>query len=155
MGPESKPQPISSDMLSKKLHNAKNMKILMLDNLSVGTIDSKYAIDKLRAIHAINCSISKFSSFEIFTAAGPTLKKVNLSYNKLSDIPTAMADSCPNLEQLIFSHNSLLRMPNNLNQLAKLAELDLSNNQITEVSELPQNLKLVNLSNNRLRNIPE
>ena len=114
MGPSSKPQPVSSDMLSKKINNANKLKVLMLDNLVVNTVDAKFSVDKLRSLHAINCSISKFSSFEVFAAAGASLKKVNLSYNKLTDIPTAMADSCPNLEQVIFSHNLLMRMPNNL-----------------------------------------
>ena len=115
MGPASKPQPISSDQLSKKLNSAKTMKILMLDDFAVNTLDAKFGVDKLRSIHAINCDISKFTSFEVFTAPGTTLKKVNLSHNKLTDIPTTMADSCPNLEQVIFSHNSLMRMPNNFN----------------------------------------
>ena len=104
-------------MLNKKLNNGKNMKMLLLDNLHVGTIDAKFGIEKLRSFHAVNCGISKFSSFEVFESAGNTLKKINLSHNKLTDIPTRMGDSCQNLEQIVFSHNSIIRMPNNLNLL--------------------------------------
>ena len=72
----------------------------------------------------------------------------------MTDIPTKMSDSCPKLEQIAFSHNSIIRMPKNIDVLYSLAELDLSNNQITQIGELPPNLKLVNLSFNRIRNIP-
>ena len=65
-----------------------------------------------------------------------------------------MSNSCPKLEQIAFSHNSIMRMPNNIDLLNSLAELDLSNNQITQIGKLPPNLKLVNLSFNRIRNIP-
>ena len=94
----------------------------------MGTVDTKFGIEDLRSFHAINCGITKFASFEVFEAAGASLKKVNLSYNKLNDIPSKLSEACPNLQQLVVAHNSIMRMPNNLDLLSKLAELDLSNN---------------------------
>ena len=45
-------------------------------------------------------------------------------------------------------------MPENLQLLTKLTELDLANNNITDVPELPPNLKLLNLSSNDICSVP-
>ena len=103
--------------MNSKIEFAKKVKALTLDGFHVGTIDSKYSIEKLRSFHAVNSDITKFSSFECFNAAGDALKKINLSHNKLTDIPTRMSESCRGLTQIVFSHNTILRMPNNLNLL--------------------------------------
>ena len=92
-------------MLSKKLDNGRKLKVLTLDNIQVSTIDAKFGIENLRSFHAINCGISKFASYEVFDTAGAKLKKINLSHNKLKDIPERMSESCSGLEHVIFSNN--------------------------------------------------
>ena len=131
------------------------MKMLNLDNLNIVTIDQKFHIDQLRSFHASNCNITRFSQpDQFFQAAGEKLKKVNLSHNKLNEIPPALAQFSINVLALDFSNNRISNLPDNFSSLAQLTELDLSHNQLTMITELPPKLKVLNLSANRLQSLP-
>ena len=44
---------------------------------------------------------------KVFTLAGASLKKVNLSHNKLTQIPAEMFEQCVMIESLILAKNQL------------------------------------------------
>ena len=130
--------------------------MLSLENLNIGTIDQKFNIEQLRTFHVVNCNITRFSQpDQFFQAAGGALKKLKLSNNKLNEIPSAIAQFSVNLQVLDFSNNKILVLPANLKNLSHLTELDLSHNQLSVVNELPEKLKVLNLSANRLDSLPE
>ena len=85
-------------MLTKKIDTATKLKALTLDNIQVNTFDSRFTIEKLRSIHAVNSRISGFDNpVEFFQAAGGALKKINMQKNRLTTIPMALSEYCQNL----------------------------------------------------------
>ena len=111
-----------------KLANASKLKILSFDNTEVQKLDDRYAIEKLRVMHFQNCSMKILAAPKLFQMAGQSLKKVNLSHNKLLAIPADMFEHCIMIESLILASNQLEALPSSLGNLSKLTELDLSNN---------------------------
>ena len=69
---------------------------------------------------------------KLFEQAGTSLKKVNLSHNKLVVIPDIIFEQCTMIESFIISHNMLGALPRSISQLTKLTELDLSNNRFAD-----------------------
>ena len=64
--------------------------MLSFDNVQVSTLGSEYAIEKLRVMHFVNCQMASISgpeSVKVFQAAGNGLRKVNLSHNKIQEVP--------------------------------------------------------------------
>ena len=65
-------------------------------------------------------SIDGPGAAKVYEAAGDMLKKVNFSHNKITVLPAAMFESCPKIESLILSENSLSRLVEGLGRLQKL-----------------------------------
>ena len=76
------------------------------------------------------------------------LKKINLAYNKIRDIPIIPK----NIEMLIMNNNALAGINENILNASKLTTLDLSNNNITNIAILKNisNLKFLFLKNNKV-----
>ena len=45
-----------------KLANAHKLKMLSFDNTQVATLDAKFAIEKLRVMHFVNCGMQNIDS---------------------------------------------------------------------------------------------
>ena len=87
--------------MNAKLAHAHKLKMLSFDNTQVTTLSSKYAIEKLRVMHFVNCSMNNISGSDsqlVYQAAGEALKKVNLSHNKITTIPKELFELCPKIE---------------------------------------------------------
>lgn len=73
------------------------------------------------------------------------MEYLNLSYNEIENI-----ENIPlNMEYLFFGYNEISIVPD-LSKLKYLTVLKLESNNITEIKSLPNNLKILNLDNNRL-----
>lgn len=72
------------------------------------------------------------TSTKVFEQAGSSLKKVNMSHNKLVVIPDIFFEQCTLIESFVISHNLLGSVPSTITFLTKLTELDLSNNRFAD-----------------------
>jgi Leucine-rich repeat (LRR) protein len=88
--------------------------------------------------------------------AGLTLQTVQLGRNRLRDLPEALLE-LPQLEVLDLDGNQLQgTLPDNFDGMVCLRDLNLSGNQLTDVSVLGQlpRLSRLNLRDNPLRSLP-
>lgn len=72
----------------------------------------------------------------------------------MREIPLALARFCSRLQVLNFSNNNLSNLPDNLKNLKQLTKLDVSENSINMVEELPAKLNSIHLSNNLIETLP-
>lgn len=92
----------------------------------------------------------EINSFKGIEKAAAHLKKLNLSWNKLSEFPSEIIELY-NLENLSLDNNLIKKIPPKINNLVKLIYLDLSNNAITKIPVKIwklENLNYLYLSNN-------
>uniref|UniRef100_A0A4W3JT00 Leucine rich repeat kinase 2 n=1 Tax=Callorhinchus milii TaxID=7868 RepID=A0A4W3JT00_CALMI len=63
------------------------------------------------------------------------LRSINLSHNKISELPRPVLWASSNIRELIFSHNQIrvLDLSEGMNKWSRLGKLDLSNNNLKEV----------------------
>ncbi len=83
---------------------------------------------------------------------------VRLIGNKLRTLPDSLFTSLPLLEQLSFSNNQLVSLPDTIGSLKHLKEINLLKNELTELPDSFCNLKAletVELSSNKLTSLPE
>lgn len=89
-----------------------------------------------------------------------TLKRLNLSDNRINELSSEIGDSWPNLEVLNLSRNHLKALPQSLSKLEKLRKLYVNDNELNfegipnSIGKL-YNLEVFMLSNNKLELIPE
>ncbi|XP_035664864.1 uncharacterized protein LOC118408285 [Branchiostoma floridae] len=112
----------------------------------------------------INLSHNKFSKRGHLLKSLPNLEEIDLSHNALRGeaVPgiTEGLGSCRNLMKVNLSHNGFPINEGFLPSLPKLEEIDLSHNDIIDVEvsriakglDLCENLKTVNLTNNKISN---
>ena len=85
------------------------------------------------------------------------LERLDLSYNKITFIPTKISD-LHNLKNLDLSHNKIQIIPKQLGNLLNLQQLDLSHNKIKEIpiemSNLT-NLEELGLARNQIEYVPK
>ena len=154
LGVNARSKSISRNQLSQKIEHANKIKMLSFDNTQVTTLSKDYCIEKLRVMHFVNCGMANISgpeSVKVFQAAGVSLKKVNLSHNKIESVPHGFFQICPQIESLILSNNQISVIPWTLSLLTKLTEIDLSCNRFNDEAVeqyFPSSLKVVNLAKN-------
>jgi len=86
-----------------------------------------------------------------------TLRSIDLSGNKLRELPPAFGTSFANLRTLLLNGNQLASLPEEICQLAKLEVLSLAGNILTGLPvSFPnlRSLRSVNLSGNHLTTFP-
>lgn len=117
------------------MENAKKLKMLSFDNTEVKALGSEYTIENLRVMHFVNCQMSNISgpeSVKVFQAAGASLKKVNLSHNRIQNVPHGFFQICQKIESLILANNQISSIPWTLSLLTNLVEIDLSCNRFND-----------------------
>lgn len=80
------------------------------------------------------------------------LNILNISNNKISYLPNSLC-GLDELERLNIDYNQLKKLPS-LEKLPKLDSLSAHNNEIEELSELPESLTWLNLNTNKLKQLP-
>ncbi|XP_014779259.1 leucine-rich repeat-containing protein 59, partial [Octopus bimaculoides] len=75
------------------------------------------------------CSLSTISVRDI--ALLPRATSLNLSYNRLTQLPSNFCSSLTHLTRLDLSNNSLTELPDDFGSLVNLKHLDLLGNQLT------------------------
>lgn len=149
---------LNHNQLTKITANFPNVENLYLENNQITKIDLLHFCKNLKSI---NLSDNQLNFIDI--PYGESLKNLNLlniSNNQFLDIPSFL-DHAENLTSLYASGNKLKFVPN-LKNKEYLSILDLSNNNITFISDQDKNavvfgdrMKSINLSKNQLTMIPE
>lgn len=80
-----------------------------------------------------------------------TIKELDLTHHNLTSIPDWLSE-CSSLKKLNLSFNKLSSLSGNLPP--SLIELICTNNKITEIQQLPPNLRILWIDNNWLATIP-
>jgi Leucine-rich repeat (LRR) protein/serine/threonine protein phosphatase PrpC len=86
------------------------------------------------------------------------LTSINLSTNGLSELPQSLIlaiESYSRLEILDLSSNGLTSFPISLSKLPKLKRLLLAANSLSDLPKIAGSLECLNLSQNRLQNLPD
>lgn len=130
--------------LSNKLLNGDVNRYIKLPRLKVLDISYNAELDNIDRIAELSSLVDLNASYcyianvvDIDWASMTKLRKLNLSYNYISDI-TALTE-LPNLVYLNLSKNLIsgeLNLNNNFKIFEHLKELDLSENQISDISSL-------------------
>lgn len=144
---------ISSNRLTGEIPNLSSLSSLTYLNLSnnnfTGDVQNSYSsLPNLQEIYVgnNNCSISS-TDFSNF----PNLKILDISKLNLTEIPSSLT-SLQSLSSLNVSNNSITNF-SNLSSLSNLQELNISGNNLTRVpNEINNftNLKVLDLSNNAI-----
>ncbi len=82
-----------------------------------------------------------------------TLEVINLSNNRLRAFPAAVL-SCPQTRNLYLSNNPITALPNTFSNLPNLRVLQLSGCRLTNLPALPSHLIQLDLSKNKLSELP-
>jgi len=85
------------------------------------------------------------------------VKELILDCNELSSLPTEIGTCLKHCTKVDLKQNKLRKVPYSLFELPYIATLNLSNNVIVEIPNVPQlpaSLSVLTLSHNRLRNLP-
>lgn len=67
---------------------------------------------------------------------------MDISKNKLKEIPEVVFDTCFNLIELNASNNYIEKLPDSISKLTNLQTLNVSSNGLSYASQLKQNAKL-------------
>ena len=121
-------------------------------NLLTGTVDALFA-PSLAHFNASRNAFDRLSKYKM--SSHGTLKRIDASYNQIKIDAAALMSSLPiNLNQLDFSHNSIVGRISSLKSIEGLQSLDLSFNSITgrlpKFAEAFSNLRQLDLSTNEL-----
>ena len=95
----------------------------------------------MRGVKVLELSYLGLESFPTYVI-GKHVTKVNLSHNKLEQLPETFGDLI-NLTHLFVNNNYLSSLPTTFKQLKKLQELDLSNNKLKRLSKNIAALKIL------------
>ena len=163
--------------LSDNIRGLKSLVDLNLSHNSISTIPNE--IGKLSELEIMNVSQNKINVISPGIGNIMKLKRLDLSNNFLDCIPICLG-ALYNLEELILFKNKIRQIQSNsLSKLCNLKYLDLHNNNIDVLTEIPKsdkldtlilgynkieaidnlkncpNLTVLDLNNNKLENFPE
>ncbi len=136
----------------KRRYEGRGMDLLFGYVVEEGRIKKlNYYNEKIGEIDGIQSSLEKIAKLSC-------LKRLDLSNNKLNDVPDY--SNLSSLEHLNLSRNELLEVPDFIKNLKLLEFLDLSENKINKLPDLKffedlPKLKAIYLNDNELGEIPE
>lgn len=104
----------------------------------------------------LNISYSNYGKLDSLKLNSKTLEKINVSHNRIVEIPKNFFKNTPNLIEIDFPYNSLNITDSDIFKWTnKLIKIDLSNNQLKSIlNEAFVNLthlKFLDLRNNRIQ----
>ena len=116
--------------------------------------------NQLNALRLTNVSLNdnNLSLLPVELLQLSNLKSLDLSFNCIQNIPSKI--SCPSIKCLYLSNNKLIELPVTIWYLPSLEELEVKNNILESVgkdidlSRLSQSLKMVDVSHNKLDDLP-
>ncbi|MHA1898141.1 MAG: leucine-rich repeat domain-containing protein [Promethearchaeota archaeon] len=125
-----------------------NLKILLLNDNSIGSLEFVQALEKLEVLHLDGNMINLMAYLNKLR----NLKYLSLAHNQIKEISNL--ENLPQLQVLDLSYNQISELKN-LEALINLIELDLSGNIIKRVMGLEalKSLKILNLRGNMIRSI--
>lgn len=83
----------------------------------------------------------------------PFLRQLNLAQNQLEQLPATL-NACAWLKTLHVNKNKLQRLGRYFSAFQRLEELDLADNVLNQVPDLPAGLRKINLAGNQLAEVP-
>lgn len=133
------------------LPNSLNNSPLKHLNISYSSITTIPNINMPMVEELFLTGINLGNNFVTILLSFPSIKKVRLDSNNISEIPEEFFNFV-HLEVLNLNNNKLTFLPS-FSTLTNLKNLDLNNNKLRSISSLPENLTMLVISNNKLRSI--
>lgn len=132
--------------------NYKDLKIIKLEAKSYSRFPRELLLmENLEEVYLSNNSLSAFP-YELLEL--PKLKKIILKGNKIKTVKFETIKGNKTLQILDLSDNKITKAVY-FSRLARLEELDLSNNAVSSFAIFNPNLKSIDLSKNKLNSFPE
>jgi len=136
-----------------------NRYLVQLNLVGIGLINKSFQNNRIpSSLVELSLSSNNLTSLScgIFTEQMKALKKLNLSYNRLTFLPEQLEEQMPALEWLHVGNNDLVCLPN-MFSLNSLRSFNASSNQIQCLNnvELPVSIEKINLSCNILVGMPK
>ncbi|ORX57947.1 L domain-like protein [Piromyces finnis] len=129
-----------------------NLKILSIGPYYVNKddIEEISTLESLEELYLINCRFDEGTDLNLLKNLKNTLKILNLSSNKLVEIPETIKE-LKNLKILNLSHNDIKEFPESLNELTNLEDINISYNENLVGKTLTNdNIKNCEYSNTKL-----
>jgi Leucine-rich repeat (LRR) protein len=113
----------------------------------------KFVLNKMVHLSKLDLSSNRLSSIDsyIFSSCGH-LSELNLSNNRIDGLAQDAFEACPHFRSLDLSRNKISIFSGSLNSVKSLRSLNISNNNIQtfEWSEFPDDLQIMDASNNKI-----
>lgn len=117
------------------------------------------AIQMYRNIEWLDLSFSGYETLDWFDVKNERLKKLNVSFNLLSDVPSNLFQNVPEIIELDLSHNKITHVnETDLKDAKKLQKIHLSHNFLEQINdtcfENAANLEYIDVQANYIPDIP-
>ncbi|XP_076665661.1 podocan-like protein 1 [Andrena cerasifolii] len=133
-----------------------NLEELYLDENPLVSLKLHHSMNALKRLSLSKCSLQDGVGDLLLSTYFPFLAALDLSHNKIHQLPQSTFQYMQSLEALSISHNELATLPD-IGHLTKLRRLSLSHNSIDALSVaypiLPSSLQILSLRGNRIRSI--
>lgn len=147
---------------ARALFNLPSIEADQVIHIIIGGCDGSTVLDAIKLypnIEWLDLSYSGFQSLDWFNEKNERLKKLNASYNLLSEVPSHLFQNAPELIELDLSHNKIAQLSEkDLKDATKLQKIHLSHNILEQINDLyfgsATNLESIDVRANYLSEIP-
>ncbi|OHS98167.1 protein phosphatase 2C [Tritrichomonas foetus] len=120
--------------------------------MSLNYIDSILDTIELPNLEILDFSMNRISQIPNFSKNFPIVKVVNLSYNRLTEVPPSLSQS---LTELDLSGNAIEIIPEEIEKFELIESIDISFNKIKEIPKLPKSLKKITANDNVIQKVAD
>jgi len=151
--------PLEQNQL-RQLSSLTNLRQLHLRDTQRSFVNLPTSLETLEKLVDIDLSQNDLPKVPSLLYSLPSLKRINLSDNKITELITDLGDFWKNLESINLARNNLKSLPASICKMFKLKKLFLSCNQL-DFDGIPSgigklsNLQVFDASHNNLEMIPE